>query len=389
MPSTAEIQRVVASVAPSSVELRRAIHRRPELSNQEFETSQLVARSLQDSGISARVREAGMGVVAEVGGGPNTVAFRADLDGLPIEEANEVPYASEIKQRMHACGHDVHAAIGVGIARALKELDIEGSVRLIFQPSEEAPPGGADRMISEGAMDGVGAILAFHVDPALDAGRIGLRSGAITSSSDRFAIVVEGPGGHTGRPHETVDTIYAASLIATHVPALLHRLVDSRLPMAFVIGQIHGGTADNVIPARVELSGTARALDRGLWEQLPGLVDQLVNEVVAPTGAKAVVDYQRGIPPVVNSALVIAEVEFAVVEALGSEAAAATAPSLGAEDFARYLEHAEGAMLRLGAALPDRRALHSSTFDIDESAISTGILVGTAALIRLLDCDWD
>ncbi|MFQ5966631.1 MAG: amidohydrolase, partial [Acidimicrobiia bacterium] len=382
MPSTEELRRVVAGVAPACVELRRALHRRPELSNKEYATSRLVADTLNEAGIPARIREAGVGVLADIGGGDTIVAFRADLDGLPIHEANEVTYASAVAGRMHACGHDVHAAIGVGIALALNRLGIDGSVRFIFQHAEEGTHGGASDMVSEGAMEGVGAILAFHVDPSLEAGRIGLRTGAITSSSDRFEITVEGPGGHTGRPHETVDTIYAASLVATQVPALLQRLVDSRRPMAVAFGQVHGGTADNVIPARVELSGTARALDRKLWEELPGLVDQLANDVVAPTGAKAVVHYQRGIPPVINSAKVIAEVEFAVVEALGGEAVSDTEPSLGAEDFARFLDHAEGAMVRLGAALTERRALHASNFDVDEASIETGILVGAASLLR-------
>ncbi|HEY5578502.1 MAG TPA: amidohydrolase [Acidimicrobiia bacterium] len=382
------LRRVVDDVASSCVELRRRIHRRPELSNQEVATTAAIAEFLAERGIEARVRRSGVGALTDVGTGSRRVAFRADLDALPIQEATGAPYASEIPGRMHACGHDVHAAIAAGIALTLQHLDLPGSARFIFQHAEEAPPGGAFDLVDEGALEGVEAILAFHVDPSLEVGRVGLRSGAITSSSDRFEITVEGPGGHTARPHETVDTIYAASLITTQLPALLHRLVDSRKPMALVFGQIHGGSADNVIPARVEISGTARALDRELWEELPALVDRLVADIVAPTGAKAVLHYQRGIAPVINSAMVVAEVEFAVVNALGPQAVAVTEPSLGAEDFALYLDKVPGALVRLGVALPDRRALHSSTFDIDESSIKTGILVGAASLLRMMGRHW-
>ncbi len=383
-----DLRRAVDAVAPDCIELRRSFHSHPELAHQEFATTALVAETLSEAGIAVAVRETGTGAFADVGEGPNRVAFRADLDALPIQEATTAAYASQLPGRMHACGHDVHAAVGVGIAMALHRLEIDGSVRIIFQHAEETSPGGASDMIADGLMDEVGAIMAFHVDPSLQTGMVGLRSGPITSSSDRFEIIVEGPGGHTARPHETVDTIYAASLIATQLPALLHRLVDSRKPMALVFGQFHGGSADNVIPARVELSGTARTLDRDLWLELPDLVDRLVADLVAPTGAKAVLHYQRGIPPVVNSPAVIAEIEFAVVETLGSEAAAGTEPSLGAEDFARYLEVSPGAMVRLGAALPVPRALHSSNFDIDEAAIPIGISVGVASLLRMLGREW-
>ncbi len=187
------------------IELRRAIHAQPELGWFETETTQRVASALQHLGVAAVVRESGLGVVADVGEGDPAVGFRADLDALPISELNQVPYRSQIDGVMHACGHDVHAAVAVGIAAVLVRLgDIGGRVRFFWQPAEEKIPGGAAEMRAEGVHQGLRNILAFHVDPTLEPGKIGLRIGGITGASDRFTIVLRGPGGHTSRPHQTV-----------------------------------------------------------------------------------------------------------------------------------------------------------------------------------------
>ncbi|MGZ5384466.1 MAG: amidohydrolase [Acidimicrobiia bacterium] len=385
-----DVRTIAARVAPRAVELRRAIHRRPELGRQEFATTQLVVRALAGAGITSRVRPANTGLIAEVGMGGSLVGFRADLDALPIHEQTGLPFASELPGLMHACGHDAHTAIAVGIALALTELKtLPGRVRFVFQPAEELFPGGADELMGEGAIDGVQAIIAFHVDPALPPGQIGFKTGPITSSSDRFLITIDGPGGHTARPHESVDTIYAAGQVITQLPAFLDRLVDARMPLSLVFGRVQGGMAANVIPTSVELSGTCRSLDHDTWERMPKLIDRLVHEIVAPLGATATVTYDVGIPPVINDQFVVAEVEYAVSSVLGTHAVALTHASLGAEDFSYFLQEIPGALFRLGAELPDRRIdLHSAWFDIDEAAIETGIVAGTAALLRLMACDW-
>jgi amidohydrolase len=385
-----DIRTVATRVAPRAVELRRAIHRRPELGRQEFATTELVVRALAGAGITSQVRSANTGLVADIGEGGSLVGFRADLDALPIHEQTGLPFASELPGLMHACGHDAHTAIAVGIALALNELGaLPGRVRFLFQPAEELFPGGADEMLREGALQGVQAVIAFHVDPALPPGQIGFKTGPITSSSDRFLITLDGPGGHTARPHDTVDTIYTAGQVITQLPALLDRLVDARMPLSLVFGRVQGGIAGNVIPTSVELSGTCRSLDRDTWERMPKLIERLVHEIVAPLGATAIVDYEVGIPPVINDQFVVAEVEYAVSSVLGTQAVALTHASLGAEDFSYFLQDIPGALFRLGAQLPDRKTdLHSAWFDIDEAAIRVGILAGTTAMLRLMACDW-
>lgn len=384
------IRSLAAEIAPRAIELRRAIHRHPELGRQEFATTSLVASTLDQTGIAPRVRPTGTGLTADVGEKGSLVAYRADLDALPIFEQTGLPFASELPGLMHACGHDAHTAIGVGIALALQQLgQLPGRVRFIFQPAEELFPGGADEMLREGAVEGVDAIIAMHVDPTLPVGQIGFKTGAITSSSDRFLITVDGPGGHTARPHESVDTIFAAGQVITQLPALLDRLVDARTPLSLVFGRVQGGHVGNVIPTSVELTGTCRLLDREAWERMPKLVERLVQDIVAPLGADATVHYEVGIPPVVNDQFVVAESEFAVSRILGTQAVAETHASLGAEDFSYFVQEIPGALFRLGTQLPDRRTdLHSAWFDIDEAAIEVGIIAGVTSLLRLMACEW-
>ncbi len=377
---------IAANLAPRCVDIRRAIHRHPERGFAELETTALLAAELEQAGIAHQVRSDGVGLTAVVGSGGPIIAWRADLDGLPIQEMTGLPFTSEVPGWMHACGHDVHAAIAVGTARALQELAPKDlTVRFIFQPAEETFPGGARQMAAEGVLTGVRAIAAFHVDPSLDVGKVGLRVGPITSSSDRFRIVVSGPGGHTARPHETVDTLHAAGLILSHLPTLVHRSIDGRIPLALVFGQIHGGDADNVIPARVAISGTVRMLDESARLALPELIDRLAKEIAQPTGAKVITNYEDGIPPVINHPGVIEAARTAVVGTFGHEAVAGATASMGAEDFSDYLRHVPGALLRLGSRDPNRPevALHSAIFDIDERAIGRGIAVATATLIEL------
>jgi amidohydrolase len=381
------IRGLAAEVLPMVTDLRRAIHRHPELAHQEYRTTEAIVETLRGRGLSPRTRTPRTGLTVEIGSGKPLVALRADLDGLPIQEPEGLPFRSEVEGVMHACGHDAHAAIGVGVGLVLSRLGpLPGRVRIIFQPAEETFPGGAQELVREGVIDGVSAIIAFHVDPTLEPGRIGFRAGPITGSADRFYITLEGPGGHTARPHRTVDLIHAAGVVITQLPGTLDRLVDARKPFSLVFGKISGGTADNVIPATVELSGTCRTLDREVYEELPVLIESLVQDLVAPAGAKALVHYQRGIPPVVNDESLIAGLRAAVADVIGQEALASTNTSMGAEDFARYTEQIPGALLRLGARPAGFVGdLHSAGFRIDERALETGLTAGVAALLRMLE----
>ena len=380
------IRTVTADLLPTVVKIRRAIHRQPELAYEEYKTTELVVDELRLKGLSPRTRTPRTGLTVEIGSGHPTVGFRADLDALPIQEPEGLEFRSRTPSVMHACGHDVHTAIGLGVAMALARLEpLPGRVRVIFQPAEETFPGGGQEMVREGAADGLDSIIAFHVDPTIPAGRIGLRSGPVTASADRFYITLDGPGGHTARPHRTVDLIYAAGKVITDLPALVDRLTDSRSPVALVFGKVAGGTADNVIPSNVELSGTCRTLDRGMWEDLPALLERLAQEIVAPTGAKVTFHFQRGIPPVINDEAVVAVCREAIAHHLGLEAVTVAPTSMGAEDFARFTEAVPGALLRLGARPPGRDIdLHSSGFQVDEGALETGMVAGVSSVLALL-----
>ncbi len=375
------------AIAPAMVELRRDLHQYPEIGWSEHRTTRKVAEQLLDFGLRPRVRAAGTGLTVEIGSGDRVVAFRADLDALPISEDNNAPYRSQHAGVMHACGHDAHTAIGAGIAGVLSQLgEIPGRVRLIFQPAEEQIPGGASAMRDEGVTDDLAAILAFHVDPSLPVGSIGLRRGGITGASDRITIRLRGPGGHTSRPHQTVDLAYAAGRVITDLPGLLRHGVDPRETIALVFGKLAGGAAENVIPTNVELGGTVRLFNLDLWRVMPKVIEQHVHDLVAPLGATAEVTYVQGSPPVVNNGAVIEAVERAGLEVLERTQVTGTHQSLGSEDFAWYLEDVPGALIRLGSALTDRDVdLHSSTFDIDEACIEHGIRVGTAALLEMLE----
>jgi len=386
MTRAVDIAALTRQIIPDIVELRRAIHMEPELGWFEVATTKRLATVLERFGVAPQVRESGLGAIADVGRGDNAVGFRADLDALPLRELNDVPYRSTVDGVMHACGHDVHTAIGVGIAAVLNQLgDIGGRVRFIFQPAEEKIPGGATELRAERVHEGLRCIIGFHVDPTLDPGKVGLRIGGITGASDRFRIHLSGPGGHTSRPHQTVDLVYVAGRVITDLPEVIRQTIDPREPLALVFGSMSGGSAENVIPAEVTLGGTARMFDHDLWRDMPKLIEKSVGDLVHPSGARFELDYYRGSPPTVNDEQVIHTVRAAITDVLGPEADVATHQSLGSEDFAWYLEDIPGALIRLGSGIRGRTVdLHSATFDIDEAAIETGIIAGSASLLGLL-----
>ncbi len=377
---------LVNTLSSQMIQLRRAIHRRPELAFAEFETTTRVASSLDALGVAYRVQESGTGLVAEVGTSGPMVAYRAELDGLPLHEETDLDFKSEVDGIMHACGHDAHTAIGVGVAGVLSQIkDLPGRARILFQPAEEGFPGGAEVMMEAEALGDAQSILAVHVDPSLLAGQIGLKTGAITSSSDRFHIELSGPGGHTARPHETADTIFAAGKIITELEGLLTRQTDVREPRVLAFGKVNGGRAANVIPASVALEGTLRIAGDKLWNEIGGIFTALVHQIVAPTGVSATVRYERGIAPVINSKTTVQSVSAAAQSFLGPDAVHPTSTSMGAEDFSVFTERIPGALVRLGAQGDGGHTpLHSARFELDEDAISTGMLLGSASLIEMM-----
>ncbi|MFJ4780324.1 amidohydrolase [Streptomyces sp. NPDC088762] len=374
------------------IAFRRDLHMHPELGHQEFRTTAAIKARLEKAGLRPQVLKSGTGLICDVGtwdGVRPMLALRADIDALPIPDAKtHVAYRSTFPDRAHACGHDVHTAVVLGAGLVLAELDRQGllprPVRLLFQPAEEVLPGGATDAIDSGVLDGVGKMIAAHCDPRVDAGRIGLRPGPITSACDRLEVSLTGSGGHTARPHLTTDLVTAAARVAVDVPALLTRRMDARSGMSVTWGRIEAGHACNVIPMHAELSGTVRCLDLNAWHEAPDMIHAAIDEVATMHGAKFEINHVRGVPPVVNDPVVTELLREAMSVRRGAESIEDTEQSLGGEDFSWYLEHVPGAMARLGVRAPGdtaKRDLHRGDFDVDESAIAVGVEFFTAAAL--------
>ncbi|KAB2974424.1 amidohydrolase [Streptomyces sp. SS1-1] len=374
------------------IEFRRDLHKHPELGNQEFRTTAAIKARLEKAGLKPRVLASGTGLVCDIGewdGGRPMLALRGDIDALPIPDTkSECSYRSTVPDRAHACGHDVHTTVVLGAGLVLAELERRGQlprpVRLLFQPAEEVLPGGAVEAIANGVLEGVGRFLAVHCDPKVDAGRIGLREGAITSACDRLEISLDGPGGHTARPHLTTDLVTAVARVVTDVPAIVARRADARSGLSVTWGRVESGHAPNVIPQHAEVAGTVRCLDLDTWRQAPDLVVAAIDEVANLHRAKSEINYVRGVPPVVNDADSTDLLREAMTARRGADSVESTEQSLGGEDFSWYLEHVPGAMARLGVRHPgDRigRDLHQGDFDVDESAIAVGVELFTAAAL--------
>lgn len=381
------LDEMLRSDLPELVRIRRRVHAHPELGHRESATSAMILRVLDADGIKASLMPTGTGVIAEIGSGDRVIGLRADIDALPISESTGLSYASTLPNVAHACGHDVHLTVLLGAARALSRAgDLGGRVRLIFQPAEEVFPGGSHDVIAAGGLDGLSRLFALHCDPRLQVGLVGLKAGAITSTSDQLELRISGPGGHTSRPHLTTDLIYALGTVITGLPALLTRRLDPRASAVMVWGAVHAGEAANAIPRDGVLRGTLRLMDRRAWDSAESLVRELVGQLLAPTGATFELNYLRGVPPVENEVASTELMRTAALRALGADAARAAEQSTGAEDFAVFLEQVPGSLARLGVwdAVSPRVDLHSSSFTVDERAIAAGIRLMTHTAVAAL-----
>jgi amidohydrolase len=373
------------------IAFRRDLHRHPELGRQEFRTTEKVRTRLAEAGLNPRVLPSGTGLVCDIGPDDparGRIALRADLDALPVPDAKDVPYRSTVEGRAHACGHDVHTSVVLGTGLMLAALAEQGQlprpVRLVFQAAEEIMPGGALDAVKAGVLDGVERILALHCDPKVEVGRIGLRHGPITSAADMLKLALEGPGGHSARPHLTTDLVMATAKLATELPAALTRRVDPRSGLSVVWGRIEAGHAANVIPQHAELEGTVRCLDLAAWHEAPDLVHEVIDQIASIYRAKCAITYQRGVPPVVNEGTSVELLRDAMTARYGAHAVEDTEQSLGGEDFSWYLEKVPGALARLGVRpVGDtaRRDLHRGDFDVDEGAIAVGVELLTSAVL--------
>ena len=376
-----EIQEITKSLAPRLIEIRRHIHAHPELSGQEYQTAAYVAGVLSSCGLRVQEAVGKTGVVGDLNGEKNQekiLAIRTDMDALPIQEKTDLDFASRKPGIMHACGHDVHTTLGLGVAMVLSRLSkpLPQTIRFIFQPAEEIAQG-ASWMVQDGVMRDVQAIFGVHVFPSISAESVGIRYGALTAAADDLEIFIQGESGHGARPHEAKDAIWIASQVITTLQQAISRTQNPLRPLVLSIGQINGGRAPNVIADQVRMAGTVRSLHPETHANLPDWIEGIVKSVCHTYGAGYEMNYRRGVPSVQNDPALTQILEEASREAWGSERVLIlTEPSLGAEDFSLYLEHAPGSMFRLGVGFGDRNnpPLHHPEFEVNEAAIMTGVV---------------
>jgi len=376
-----QIKDLAVSLAPRLVEIRRHLHSHPELSGQEYQTAAYVSGVVSSCGLHVQELVGKTGVVAELHGtgeDSRMLAIRTDMDALPIQERTGLEFASRQKGIMHACGHDVHTTVGLGTAMVLAQLGIRfpGTTRFLFQPAEETAQG-AGWMIRDGVMEGVTAIFGVHTFPTIPGGSVGIRYGALTAAADDLELVIMGESGHGARPHEAIDAIWIASQVVTTLQQAISRTQNPLRPVVLTIGQIQGGRAPNVIADQVRMLGTVRSLHPETSASLPGWIEQIVANVCQGYGAKYTMNYRRGVPSVQNDPALTQIVESAASEAWGGDRVQILLePSLGAEDFSLYLQHAPGTMFRLGVAFANKPnyPLHHPQFHVDETAIVTGVV---------------
>jgi amidohydrolase len=386
-----EIDGYIDSIADDLIATRRHLHAHPEPSREEYRTAEYLAARLGEAGIPRRLIASRRGVIAGPGAEEvaPSVAFRADIDALRIHDLKDVPYRSANDGVMHACGHDAHATMALGAALAL--WDRRGSLpwpvpwRALFQPAEETGEG-AIEMIEEGAAEGVRAIVALHVDPDLPAGRVAHRSGVMTAFCQDLRVIVRGVGGHSARPHQAADPIAAAVQFVSAVYQLIPRSVDAREASVVTFGVIQGGASPNAIPETVELRGTVRTMTWAAGATVGEKLRRLAHGLSEAAGVTIEIALERGVDAVVNDPEVTAVCVRAAGEVVGSrQIVPIPLPSMGGEDFAGYLAHAPGCLLRLGVAAEGRprHFLHSPQFDIDERALAVGakILAHSAVLL--------
>ncbi len=387
MPTTVEkfkIRPAVSALTDELVATRRDLHVHPELGFEEVRTAAMVAQRLRELGLEVREKVGRTGVIGLLRGGrapaenAPCILVRADMDGLPLQEENKVEYASQTPTVMHACGHDGHVSIALGVARVLAGMrdQLPGHVKFAFQPAEEGP-GGAEPMIADGALENpkVHACTGLHIWNVLEVGRIGLQAGPIMACADRFEITVEGVGGHGAAPHATIDPIVVSAHLITALQAVVSRQTNPLDPVVVSIGAIHGGKAFNIIPPRVQLAGTLRCLDPELRKPSMDKVAKIAHGVCETFGGHCHFTPDFGYPATVNDDKMTALVREVVTDTMGVEAVVPT-QTLGGEDMSYFLEKVPGCFFFLGSANPDRgltASHHSPHFDFDEQVLPLGV----------------
>ncbi len=365
------------------IRLRRDFHMHPELGFEENRTSGIVRDYLNDLGIETRVM-AKTGVVGEINNGGNKrIAIRADMDALPINEENDVPYCSIYPGKMHACGHDAHTAMLLVTAKILSQMEFEGNIRFIFQPAEEGL-NGARKMVEEGAIDGVDSIFGLHVWANLPSGNIAISPGPVLANVDLFRVVIKGKGGHGASPHETVDPIVASSYIISSLQSIVSRNVDPMKSAVITVGKINGGTAFNIIPENVEFEGTVRTFDEDVHNLIEKRISELIENEARAFGAKGKIEYKHLNYATVNDerlAIIGRRVAARIMNVVEQE------PDMGGEDFSEYARIIPGLFAFLGTRNEEKGIIyphHNPRFNVDEDALIYGVVFEVNMAIELL-----
>ncbi len=369
---------------------RRDFHMHPELGFKETRTAGIVAIALDEMGIRVETEVGKTGVVGHLGEGSPVVGIRADMDALPLQEANDVPYASQNPGVMHACGHDAHTAILLGVASILSEMPGRppGEIRFLFQPSEEdwdeELKSGATRMIEDGALEGLDAVIALHVDDSTPTGQIEINSGNASAAVDSFQATIIGQGGHGAYPHDTVDPTFILAQVINAIHGIRARRIKPIDPAVISIGAIHAGHTSNVIPDSVEMMGTIRSFDTEVREQLSEELEKAFA-LTRAFGGNYTLTIEKGFPSLYNDSEVVELICQTASEMLGEDKVATCEAEMGAEDFSYMSQLAPGAMFWLGVNIDDTpRPAHSPTFDINEDALPIGAALLAEVACRLL-----
>jgi len=367
------------------INIRRRIHAHPELSGLENQTAILISGYLRNIGWRVTESVGRTGVIAEFG--PKDKGFiglRVDMDALPIFENTNLSFSSKVDGVMHACGHDLHISIGLGVAKIIRDLQLNFGTRIIFQPAEEIASG-ARWMIHDGATNGLNQILGVHVFPELSVGTVGIKDGSLTAAAGEIQVEIQGKSGHGARPHEGVDAIWVASKIISGIQELITRKLNPLDPVVITFGKINGGNAYNILAEKVNLIGTVRCTNLKVFKGIGSWLNKNISSIANTCGAKAKIKFREITPPVNNNIDINRVIRESAIQILGQRnVVELQKSSLGAEDFAEFLNEVPGAMFRLGVSSEKGCApLHSSKFDPDERAIAVGIKVITESIVKL------
>ena len=362
------------------ISIRRHLHQNPEIGYEEKDTSAYLKKIITELGLKVQCNsEMKYGFYTEIGPfSGKTLAIRCDIDALPIQDIKKCEYASNVENKMHACGHDAHMSIMIGLIKYLKEIEssLKGRIRFIFQPAEECSPGGALSMIAGNAINNISDIIGYHLYPKLNAGKIAIKQGYISSTVSVIDISLSCKGGHTSRPEESVDLVLATSDLVCNINKKINKMADKESPIVFVFGSINGGKTFNVIPSNIKLKGTLRYTNSNLRDLITEKIKEAINEIESFYGAKIIFETSYSSPGIFNNKELTNLIIASGLKEIGNENVILLEnPSLGGEDFAFYLEQISGVYFRIGCFDGKATDLHSNYFDIDENSIKTGITI--------------